>query len=118
MFRDLFPEAPGRSGCVALLVAEEERCLVDEDSDQPAFEGAFAAECWWIARGFEATVFDRLLGFRNAVEDAACNEMKQLATAGELQLEGVFVFAGFAVGFEGAATDGKVDPLDAFRGRG
>jgi hypothetical protein len=116
---DLFREGLGRGGCVALSLAEEERCLVDEDSDQPAFEGTFAAEFWWVARGRQATVFDRLFGFLNAVEDAACDEMKQLAAARELQLEGALdLFAGFAVGFEVAATNGKVDLLDAFRGSG
>ena len=102
-----------------MLPAKEERCLVDEDSDQPAFEGTFAAESWWVARGLEAAVFDRLFGFLNAVEDAAGEEGEQLAAARELQLEGLFAFfAGFAVRFEAAANDGKADLLDRFRGSG
>src|SRR5216684_2438250 len=119
VFSDLFPEVFGGGGRVALPPAEEERCLVDEDSDQPAFEGAFAAESWWVARGLEATVFDRFLGFLNAVEDAAGDEMKQLAAVRELQLEGALdLFAGMAVGFDVAGTNGEVGLLDAFRGSG
>ncbi len=45
--------------------------------------------------------------------------MEQLAAARKLQLEGAFsFFAGIAVGFEVAATDGNVDRLNAFRGKG
>lgn len=100
-----------------MLRAQEKRCLVDEDSDKPASERAFAAESWRVARGREAAVFDGLFGFLNAVEDAACDEMKQLAAARKLQLEGALdVFAGFAVGFEGATTDAKVELLDGSRG--
>jgi hypothetical protein len=101
-----------------LLPAKKKRCLVDEDSDQPAFEGAFAAESWWVARGRAAAVFDRLLGFLDAVEDAACDEMKQLAAAREPQLEGVFLFfAGVAVGFEVTAINGNIDLLGALGGK-
>jgi hypothetical protein len=106
-------------GCIALPVAKEERGLVDEDSDQPAFEGSFAAEPWQIARGGEATVFDCLLGFIDAVEDSACDEIKQLSIARELEFEGALqIFARFAVGFEAAASDGKVDSLDSSRSDG
>jgi hypothetical protein len=118
-FRNVSRDVFGRDGRVALPPAKEERCLVDEDSDQPAFEGAFAAEPWGVARGRETTVFYRLFGFFSAVEDAAGDEMKQFAAARELQLEGALdLFAGRAVGFEVAATNGNVDLLDAFRGRG
>lgn len=114
--------------------AKEKGCLVDEDSDQPAFEGAFAAEAGRIAGGGEATVFDGFFGFLDAVEDAACEEEEEAAAAGELQLEGVFgvvpsvfpsvfasVFSGVAggtVGFEVAATCGKAGVLERFRGSG
>ena len=102
---------------VALPLAEEEGGFVDEDSDQPAFEGAFVFELWWIARGGKVTVSDRRFGYIDGGEDAACDEMKHLAAAGKLQLEGALdVFAGFAVGFKVAATNGKVGLLDAFRG--
>jgi hypothetical protein len=106
-------------GRIALLPAKEKRCLVDEDSNQPAFEGAFVLEPWWIASGGNATVPDRRFGFIDGGEDAACDEMKQLTAAGKLQLEGALcLFAGFAVGFKVAATNGKVGLLDAFRGSG
>ena len=102
-----------------MLPAKEKCCLVDEDSDQPAFEGAFAAESWRVARGCDAAVFDCLFGLLNAVEDAACDEMKQPAAARELQLEGAFAgFGGLAIGFEVAATNGKIELLDGSRGRG
>jgi len=118
-FPDRFREGFGRGGWVALSPAKEERGLVDEDSDQPAFEGAFAAESWRVAGGLEAAVFDRFFGFLDAVEDAACDEMEQPSAARELQLEGVFPdFAGLAVGFEVAATCGKNGLLDRFRGGG
>src|SRR6202011_2921967 len=90
----LVPAFASLSGRIALLPAKEKRCLVDEDSDQPAFEGAFVLEPWWIARGGKATVSDRRFGFINGNEDAACDEMKQLTAARELLFEGVFsVFA-------------------------
>jgi hypothetical protein len=109
----------GRGGGVALSSAKEKRCLVDQDSDQPAFEGAFAAEAWRVAGGLEATVFDSFFGFLDAVEDAACEEMKQAATARELQFEGLFPFvADFAVGFAVAAANGRVEWLDRSRGSG
>jgi len=99
-------------GRIVFLLAEKERCLVDEDSDQPAFEGAFAAESWRVARGGEAAVFNCFVGFLNALEDAARDEMQQPAAARELQLEGALpLVAGLAVGFEVAATNGKVGPL-------
>ena len=114
-----FGEVCGRGGWFALSLAEEERCLVDEDSYQPAFEGAFHAELRRVARGREATVFDCFFSFRNGVEDAACDEKEQPAAVRELQLEGAFTFfGGFAVGFEVTATDGKVEWLGAFRGGG
>ncbi len=102
-----------------MLRAEEQRGLVDAASEQTAFEGAFAGESWWIARGGEAAVFNRFVGLLNAVEDAACNEMQQPAAARELQFEGALpLVAGLAVGFEVAATSGKVNLLDGSRGRG
>jgi hypothetical protein len=114
-FREMF----GRGGGVALPRAKEKRCLVDEDSDQPAFEGAFAAEAWRVAGGLEATVFDGFFGFLDTIEDAACEEVKQAAAARELQFEGLFPFiAGFAVGFAVAAASGRVELLDRFRGSG
>ena len=106
-------------GCVVFLLAQKEGGLVDEDSDQPAFEGAFAAESRRVARGGEATVFYRFLGFLDAVEDAACDEMQQAAAARELELEGALPFvAGWAVGFEVAAGHGKVGMAAGFRGGG
>jgi hypothetical protein len=129
-----FGEVFGRVRGVALPSAKEKGCLVDEDADQPAFEGSFAAEGWRIAGGGEATVFDGFFGFLGAVEDAACEEVKEAAAVGELQLEGVcrvfpivfavvfaMVLAGFAgdtVGFEVAAACGKAGVLDRFRGGG
>jgi hypothetical protein len=105
-FGDVFRKLPGR---IVFLLAEKEGCLVDEDSDQPAFEGAFAAESWGVARGGEAAVFNRFVGFLNAAEDAARDEMQQPAAARELQLEGALpLVAEFAVGFEVAAGHGKV----------
>lgn len=102
-----------------IVFPAEERCLVDQDSDDPAFEGAFTAECRRVARGGKTTVFDRLVGFLDAVEDAACDELKQPAAARELQFEGGRdVFAGLAVGFEVAVISGKAGPLDALRGSG
>ncbi len=45
--------------------------------------------------------------------------MEQLAAVRELQLEGALdLFAGMAVGFDVAATNGEVGLLDAFRGSG
>jgi hypothetical protein len=115
-FGDVVREALGR---IVFLLAEKERGLVDEDSDQPASKGAFAAEAWRVARGGEAAVFDCFLGFLNAVEDAARDEIQQPAAARELQLEGALpLVAGLAVGFEVAATSGKVSLLDGSRGRG
>jgi hypothetical protein len=114
-FRDWFREV----GRIVLPLTEKNRCLVDEDSDQPAFEGAFAAELWRVSRGREATVFYGLLGLLDAGEDAACDEIKQPATAREPQLKGVFLFfAGFAVGFEVTAINGNIDVLGAFGGNG
>lgn len=118
-FLNLIPKVLGRGGCIVFLLAKEERCLVDEDSDQPAFKGAFAAEPWRVARGGETAVFDCHFGFFRAVEDAVGDEMERLASVRELQLEGaLFVFAGLAVGFEVAAGNGSVDVPDAFRGSG
>jgi hypothetical protein len=115
-FGEVFREGPRR---IVFLLAEKERGLVDEDSDQPAFEGAFGAESWRVSRGGEAAVFDCFLGFLNAVEDAARDEIQQPAAARELQLEGALpLVAGLAVGFEVAAGHGKVDVLDGSRGRG
>jgi hypothetical protein len=106
-------------GSVVFLLAQKERGLVDEDSDQPAFEGAFAAESRWVARGGEATVFDCFLGFLDAVEDAACDEMQQAAAARELELEGALPFvAGWAVGFEVSAGRGKVGMVGRCRSGG
>jgi len=103
---DVFREVPGR---IVFLLAEKERGLVDEDSDEPAFEGAFAAEAWRIARGGEAAVFNCFLGFLNAVEDSACDEIQQPAAARELELEGALpLVAELAVGFAVAASHGKV----------
>ena len=127
-----FGEVSGWRCGVALPSAKEKGRLVDEDSDYPAFEGAFVAEAGRIAGGLEATVFDGLFGFLDAVEDAACEEEEQATAVGELQLEGVIcvvrvfpiVFAGFAgfagdtVGFEVAATCRKAGVLDRFRGGG
>jgi hypothetical protein len=99
--------------------AKEKGCFVDEDSDQPAFEGAFAAEGRRVAGGLEAAIFDGFFGFLDAVEDAACEEVKQAAAARELQFEGLSAFiAGFAVGFAVAAANGRVVLLDRFRGSG
>lgn len=64
-----------------MLSAEEERGLVDEDSDQPTFEGAFTAAIGWILRGSVEAVFYRFFGFVRAVEDAAGDEIKQLVVA-------------------------------------
>jgi hypothetical protein len=109
----------GGGGRVALPPAKEERCFVDEDSDQPAFEGAFAAESWWVSGGRETAVFDCLFGFLGAVEDALGYEIKQTAVARELQIEGALgIFCGFAVGFEVAASDGNVEVPDGLRGGG
>jgi hypothetical protein len=106
-------------GRIALLPAKEKRCLVDEDSDQPALEGAFVFEPWWIARGGKVTVSDRRFGYIDGGEDAACDEMKHLAAAGKPQLEGALgLFAGLAVGSKAAAANGKVGLLDAIRGSG
>src|ERR1700751_41681 len=89
-----------RGGWVGSPVAEERR-LIDEDSYEPAFEGAFAGECWRIAGGGSATVFDCLIGFFGTVEDAECDELEQFAAARELLIEGgLAIFAGFAVGVE------------------
>ena len=113
------PAFASLSGRIALLPAKEKRCLVDEDSDQPAFEGAFVLEPWWIARGGKVTVLDRRFGYIDGGEDAAGDEMKHLAAAVKLQLEGALgLFAGYAVGFKVAATNGKVGRFDAFRGSG
>jgi hypothetical protein len=134
-FGDLFPDLFRLgAGGIAMLPAEEERCLVDEDSDKPAFEGAFAAESWGVAGGCDSAVFYRLLGVLNAVEDAAGDEMEQFAAVRELQVEGrvfvllgdfvffsffsLFVLAGLTAGFGAAGGDGSVDVPDAFRGRG
>jgi hypothetical protein len=125
-FPDLFRLG---GGCrIALLVAEKQGGLVDEDSDQPAFEGAFAAESWRVAGGCEAAVSYCLFGFFNAVEDAAGDEMEQLAGVRELQVEGVlfdlpvyfvfFVQTGLAVGLAAAADNGNVEMLGAFLGSG
>src|SRR5580704_8743411 len=93
VFLNLIPKVFGRGGCIVFLPAKEERCLVDEDSDQPAFEGAFAAEPWRVARGGDPTVFDCHFGFFSAVEDALGDEMERLASVRELQLEdALFVF--------------------------
>jgi hypothetical protein len=102
------------------LPIAEERCLVDEDSYEPAFEGAFGGESWRVAGGGSATVFDCLIGFFSTVEDAECDELEQFAAAGKLLFEGgVDVFAGFAVGLEEAAAgSGKVDSTDALPGDG
>src|SRR5258708_348895 len=87
-FPDRFREGLGGGGCVALSLPEKERGLVDEDSDEPAFEGALAGESGRVAGGGEAAVFDRFFGFLSAVEDAVCDEEKQPAAAGEPQFEG------------------------------
>src|SRR5437660_7021165 len=98
-----------RGGWVGLPIAEK-RCLVDEDSYQPAFEGAFGGESWRVAGGGSATVFDCLIGFFSTVEDAECDEPEQFAAARELLFEGgLAIFAGFAVGLEVAAGSGHVD---------
>jgi hypothetical protein len=102
-----------------LLYAEEERGLVDEDSDEPAFEGAFAAAVRWILRGGVEAVFNRFFGFVRAVEDAAGDEIKQLVVARELLFEGPLkIGAGLAVRFERTATDGDADLIHAVRGSG
>lgn len=112
-------EAIRRGGGIALLLAEEERCLVDEDSNQPAFEGAFAAAIRWIVRGSAETVFDRFLGFLRVIEDAAGDEVQQPSIAREPQFEGALeILAGLAVGFERAATDGNVSVIHAVPGSG
>jgi len=65
------------------------------------------------------TVSNRRFGYIDGGEDAACDEMKHLAAVGKLPFEGASgLFAGFAVGFQVAATNGKVGVLDAFRGSG
>jgi hypothetical protein len=115
-FGEVFREVLGR---IVFLLAEKEGGLVDEDSYQPALEGAFAAELWRVARGGEAAVFDRFVGFFNAVEDAACDEMQQAVAARELQLEAAPpLVARWAAGFDGAASHGKVGLVGGPRGRG
>ena len=104
-----------------MLLVSEEACLVNEDSDQPAFEGAFAAALGWVAGGGGAeTVFDRGFGFLRAVEDAAGDEVKQLVIVGELQLEllPLDIGARLAVLFERAATEGNASVISAVRGGG
>ena len=97
----------------------EKRCLVDEDSYQPAFEGAFGGESWRVAGGGLATVFDCLIGFFSTVEDAECDEPEQFAAARELLFEGgLAIFAGSAVGLGVAAGGARVDSTDAFCGDG
>jgi hypothetical protein len=115
-FGDVLREALGG---IVLLLAEKERGLVDEDSDQPAFEGAFGAESWRVARGGDTTVFDCFLGFLHAVKDATGYEMQQSVAARELEFEGALpLVARRAVGFEVAAGHGKVGLLGGSRGRG
>ena len=71
-----------------MLFGQKEHCLVDEDSDQPALDGAFAAAIGWIARGSGAqTVFHRVFGILGTVEDAAADEIKQFVIAREVQFE-------------------------------
>jgi len=111
-----------------MLGPEEERCLVDEDSDQPAFEGAFGAESWRVAGGCEAAVFYCLFGFFSAVQDAAGDEMEHLAGIGELQVKGIlfdlpvdfifFILAGLAIRLAMAAGKGNVEMPGALLGRG
>src|ERR1700756_448569 len=69
-----FGEGLGRGGCGTLLAVEQERRLLDEDSEQPAFEGAFVAECRRVAGGGAVAVFDCDFGLLVAVEDVVCDE--------------------------------------------
>ena len=64
-------------------------------------------------------VIDCDFGLLEAVEDMVCDEMKQPAAARESQLEsGSAFFGGLAIGFEGAATNGKIGPRGKFRSGG
>jgi len=105
-----------------MLRPEEERCLVDQNSDQPTFEGAFGAESWRVAGGCQSAVFYRLVGFFNAVQNAAGDEMEQFAGTREPQVKGIlfdlpvyfvffafFVLAGLGVGLAVAAGKWNVE---------
>lgn len=102
-------------GRLASLPWEQEGGLVDEDSDEPALEGTFALEVWPAAKGCAMTVPDCGFGCIDGGEDAACDEMKHLATVQELLIEGVFVK--FTIDFE-MANIWNADALIAFRNGG
>ena len=106
----------GGSGRFASLPGKQEGCLVDENSHEPAFEGAFVLELWAIAGGGATTVPDCLLGFINGSEDATCYEMEHFATARKLLIENVF--ANFTVRVGVGANIRNADLLTGFRSGG
>jgi hypothetical protein len=103
-------------GRLAFLPAEQEGRLVDEDSDEPALEGAFVLELWAIAGGGAMTVPDRHFGFINGDEDATCYEMEHFATARKLLAETVFINFNLRVGL--GANIRNADLLTGFRSGG
>lgn len=103
-----------RGGCAAALSVEEQRCLVDEDSDQPAFERSFVFERRRVARGGEPAVSDGAVGEVDRAEDAAGDELKHLMAAREPLSEGICV--PLLVWFEVGADIRNADLLIAFRG--
>jgi hypothetical protein len=94
------------------FVAKEERCLVDEDSEQPALEGSFVLELRRIDGGRTMTVSNCVFGCIDGGEDATGYEMKHLSTVQELLIEAVSVE--FTISFE-TANIRNADGLIGFR---